>query len=116
MGDEATNITGVIVDHSLSSRVLTRYIGMTTDEWLGRYGEVTVIALIGENRTRILFELKLEYIELVATSDAVRHDTFDYRASFRDHPGADWLMDRHVKGRLSVKRPELEELGTFRTA
>jgi hypothetical protein len=112
---ENPNISGVITDHSLTPRALGRYIGMTEEEWLKRYGEITVDALVGENRVRFPFKLQLEHIELVMDPDAVFHDTFVYRARFRSYPGADWLMERHVEGRLIMKRDGLAEYGTFRT-
>jgi hypothetical protein len=115
MDEKTTNITGVIVDHSLSSRMLGRYIGNTTADWLERYGEITVVALIGEHRVSITFELQLEHIELVTDADVTRHDTFDYRASIRSDPGAKRLIGQRVEGRLVLKGSGLEELGTFRT-
>jgi hypothetical protein len=113
MGENATNIEGILIDHDVRDRAFGNYVGLPEHRWLERYGEIMVTALIGENQVRIPFELRLESIELVTdgTQDGAYRDTFDYRAIVRGKPKE--LSGRTVAGRISMKSPQTTSLGSI---
>jgi hypothetical protein len=101
MGDEATNITGVIVECSIPTDAFKDVIGKTMQNWLDRYGKVKVTVRENHNHDSVPLELELDYFMLVPGT--LWNATFDYRAIVRGGP--EDRIGQRVEGKIDMEAP-----------
>jgi hypothetical protein len=84
MGKETTNITGVILEHSVSDEAFKDLIGKCVPAWLDEYGK-DVRLVVRENYYGNSVELTVELNYIMLATDGW-NQTFEYRAIVRGGP------------------------------
>ncbi len=82
--EETTNITGVIMEHSVSDVTFKDVIGRSMPDWLNKHGKVTVT--VRENGDHNLVVLELELTDIRLLTEDGWNNSFSYRAIVRGGP------------------------------
>jgi hypothetical protein len=99
MGEETTNITGVIVECGIPTEAFKDVIGETMPNWLERYGKVKVTVRENHNHDLVPLDLELDYFMLVPGT--TWNASFDYRGQVRGGS----MDGQRVEGQINMEAP-----------
>jgi anti-sigma factor ChrR (cupin superfamily) len=107
---EATNITGVILEHGVTDEAFKDLIGKSMHDWLAEHAQ-SVKVVVRENYDHERVELALQLVCITLVPDGW-NDSFDYRAIVRGGP--EDRVGHYIEGQLKMTESGRKHLGYVR--